>query len=121
MWSNIIGSLFIVSGVLFAINPERLRRKLQKKSRHILRRYFVVAISSAGIVLITAGWEFEGVLAKLFILLGLFLLLKGALLLKAKSIELIAERLLQLPAVALRLFAAGQISLGILLILLHSK
>ena len=121
MWCKIIGSLFIVSGVAFAANPERLRKRIQKKGLRMLRRYLVVAASSAGILLISAGWQLDGALAKVFTGAGILLLLKGVHLLKAKSTDIMAARLMELPTLYLRVFAGGQIVLGLVIVLLRNE
>jgi hypothetical protein len=112
MWSNIVGSCFLVSGVLFAINPERLRRRLRRKGVRTLRRYLFAAALASGALLISLGREYEGLLPVLFIGAGVIMILKAVFLLKAKSAQLIAERLLEVPALYLRLYAVAQMAVG---------
>jgi hypothetical protein len=116
MWSTIIGCLFIISGMAFAVNPERLRRRIEKKSRRTIRRYLVAGASSAGLLLISVGWQLEGALAKSCTMAGVLLLLKGVFLFKAKSSDMMAAHLMKLSALYLRLFAVGQLILGIMLV-----
>jgi uncharacterized protein YjeT (DUF2065 family) len=116
MWSTIIGCLFIVSGVAFAVNPERLRRRIQKKSLRTIRRTLVAIVAGAGLLLFAVGWQLEGILAKSCTMAGFLLLLKGVYLFKAKSADMMAARLMHLSALYLRLFAVGQIVLGIALV-----
>ncbi len=119
MWSTIIGCLLIVSGVAFAANPERLRRRIQKKSLRTIRRTLVAIVTGAGLLLFSVGWQLEGILAKSCTMAGFLLLLKAVYLFKAKSADMMAARLMHLSALYLRLFAVGQIVLGIALVMLR--
>ncbi len=120
MWTNIVGCLFIVSGVAFAANPERLRRRIEKKSLRTIRRTLVTIASSAGLLLISIGWQLESTLAKVYTMAGVLLLLKALFLFKAKSADMMANRLMHLSSLYLRLFAVGQMLLGIALIMLRN-
>lgn len=121
MWTNIIGGLFIVSGAAFLVNPDRLRKKLQRKGVRTLRRYLVAAAFAAGILLISAAWKQEGMLPKIMIAAGIVFLLKGLYFVKAKSADVIAGRVMKLPALWLRLFALGQVALGVLIIVMRMR
>lgn len=121
MWSTIIGSLFIVSGLVFVAKPEMLRRRMKKKGLRKLRRYLLAIVASAGILLISAGWQLDGAPAKIFTVVGVLFLVKGAFLLKAKSADIITTRLMKVPTLYLRLFAVGQIILGIVIIMLRNE
>ncbi len=120
MWTKIIAGLFILSGVAaITARPDRLRRKLQKKGVRYIRRILVAASLAAGACLVSVGWQYEGVLPKGLTVVGIVVIIKAFFLLKAKSSAVIAERLLASPALYLRLFALGQIVLGILLLMLR--
>lgn len=117
MWSDIAGGLFVLSGLMLVLNPERLRRKLQRKSMRVLRRYFIAAVSFTGVLLVSAGWQNEAIYAKGFTIVGVLVLLKAAHLLRTKSSEILAQRLQTIPALYLRLFALAEILLGVLIVM----
>ena len=112
MWSNVVGSCFLLSGILFAINPERLRRRFRRKGVRVLRRYLFVAAVTSGALLISLGRDYEGLLPGLFVGAGVILILKAVFLLKAKSAQLMAERLMDVPALYLRIYAVAQMAFG---------
>jgi len=114
--STIIGLLFILTGAVFLLWPESLRRRLRKKALRKLRRYFFGAALAAGILLFSVGWRHEGILPKILAVVGVAILIKGLLLLKTKAAEEATQWILRQPVLYLRLFAAGQIALGFLIL-----
>ena len=116
MFSNIVGSVFILLGVLFLLYPERLRSRLRRKATRRLRRYFFAAALSLGVLLISAGWRHEGLLPKILMLAGIVALLKGLLFLNSKVSEKITAWILERPILHLKVFAVGQIVLGLLIL-----
>jgi len=117
MWVKIVGACFILSGGAFLISPERLRRKLQRKTLRTMRTYLFATACCLGILLVSAGWKHEGTLPKVLIVAGIIVFAKGLYLLKAKSADMIMARLIKLPAVYLRMFAVCQILAGIMIVL----
>ena len=116
MWAKIIGALLVLSGGIFLISPERFRRRLKKKTVRTIRRYLFAAASCLGILLISAGWQHEGALPKILVVVGIIVLLKGMYLLKAKSADIIVAWLLKVPTVYLRVFALCQVLAGVLIL-----
>lgn len=112
MWSNIVGSCFFISGAIFVVNPDRLRNRFRRKGVRILRRYLFVAAASAGALLISLGADYEGVVPLICIGAGVMLILKALFLLKARSAQVMAERLMQVPVLYLRLYAVAQMAVG---------
>ena len=112
MWSSIVGGFFLISGAMFALNPERLRKKFRRKGVRVLRRYLFVAAAFSGALLISLGRDYEGVVPWLFVGAGVILILKGVFLLKAKSAQVMAERLMVVPALYLRFYALVQMAVG---------
>jgi len=116
MFSNILGGIFVLLGVLFLLYPEALRRRLRRKAIWKLRRYFFAAAFSLGILLISVGWRHEGLLPKVLMLIGIVALLKGLLLLNSRAAETVTAWILERPIVQLRVFAVGQIAMGLLIL-----
>jgi len=116
MFSNIVGGVFILLGVFFLLYPESLRRRLRRKATSKLRRYFFAAALSLGILLISACWRHEGLLPKILMLVGIVALFKGLLFLNSKASEKITAWILERPILHLKVFAVGQIALGLLIL-----
>ena len=115
MFSNIVGIIFILLGVLFFLYPESLRGRLRKKAIRKLRRYLLAVLMFFGILLISAGWSHEGLLPKILMVMGIVALVKGLLFLNSKATERITAWILERPTLHLKVFAAGQIGLGLLI------
>ena len=116
MLSKIVGCILIFLGFLFLLYPETLRRSLRKKAAKKLRRYFFAAMLSLGILLISAGWRHEGILLTILMLAGIVAVFKGLLFLKSRATQEVTTYILERPVAHLKIFAAGQIALGLLII-----
>ncbi|MBN2131838.1 MAG: hypothetical protein JW741_20225 [Sedimentisphaerales bacterium] len=116
MLSTIIGLFFILFGIVFLLYPESLRKRLRKKALRKLRRYFFGAALGTGIMLISLGWRYAGVLPKILAVAGAVAVLKGLLLLKSRAAEEATQWILRQPVLTLRIFAGAQIGLGLLIL-----
>lgn len=117
MLSNALGTIVILLGILFFRYPESLRRRLRRKAVRKLRRYFFAALFCVGILFISVGWRHEGLLPKVLVILGIVVLLKGLLFLNSKATEKVTEWILARPVLHLKVFAVGQIALGVAILL----
>jgi len=116
MLSGLIGLVFILFGILSLLFPETLRRSLRRKAVWKLRRYFIIAAVSFGILLISAGWKQEGILPKVLMCIGVVALLKALLFVNSKAAEHVTAWILERPVLHLKIFAVGQIALGLLML-----
>lgn len=116
---RIIGWFWVITGVLFLIKPGMLKKRVQKKSNKVARRYlFVMAIFFAT-GLISVGMEISGIIAKILMIIGLIALVKGLFLLKSKAANSIIEFLKDKPISIFRLWAGVQIAIGALILMLR--
>ncbi len=109
MFSHIVGSVFILLGVLFLLYPEALRKRL--------RRWFLAAALFFGALLVSVGWKQPGLLPKVLVLIGVAAILKGLLLINSKATETITAWVLSRPILHLRIFAVAEIAMGLLILL----
>ncbi len=116
MFAKIVGIVFTLLGVLFFVYPELLRGSLRRKAVRKLRGYLFAAFIFFGALLISTGWKYEGLPAKLLTLAGIVALIKGLLFLNSTATERITAWILQRPKRHLQMFAAGQIVLGLLIL-----
>lgn len=117
MFSGVVGGIFIVVGILSLLYPEALRRRLRRKAVWKLRRYFFAAALFFGVLLISTGWKQPGLLPKMLVLIGVAAVLKGLLLLNARASERITAWVVARPILHLRVFAAAEIAMGLLILL----
>lgn len=87
MLISIFGWLWIIAGTIFMLKPQMMRNRLQKKGMKKLRKYFFLLSIILGGLLISAGWHYEGILAKLIVVVGIIAIIKGLILIKAKAAD----------------------------------
>jgi len=116
MFSYIVGSLFIMLGILFLLYPESLRKRLRKKAIRKIRRYLFAGAITLGILLISTGWKYEGLLPKILVLIGIVAILKGVFFLKLSAADKVTEWILKQPVILLKILAICQIAFGLLII-----
>ena len=116
MLSYIVGSLFILLGLVFLLYPETLRKRLRKKAVRKIKRYLFAAALFLGIMLISTGWKYEGILPVILAIAGVVVIFKGLFLLKSKASDRITEWILNQPVIYLKIAAVCHILLGLLII-----
>ena len=97
MFSYILGIFFITVGLLFLLYPEGLRRRLRKKALRRIRRYFFAGAVFLGILLISTGWNHDGLLPKILTIGGIIAVLKGLFFLKSKAADKVTAWILEQP------------------------
>lgn len=116
MLSYVVGSLFIVLGLIFFLYPEGLRRRLRKKALRKIRRYFFAGAIFGGALLISTGWKYEGLLPKILVIAGIAAVVKALFFLKSRAADKVTEWILNQPVLYFKIFAVCQIALGALII-----
>lgn len=102
MIATIVGSLWVLSGVVFLYRPKRMLRKLQKKGIRNIKRILM----AGGIVLsgymILLGFSYPGVLPKVLLAIGLLGLAKSFFFLKGRAAKRLVDLSLLVPVSASR-------------------
>lgn len=112
MLLTILGWFWVITGVIFLIQPERLRDKLKKKSVKKLKKIFFGLALVIGLLLVKAAWGIPGLLAKILVVLGFIGILKAFYFLKAKAADSLIEWFIGQPVKFFRMWAVGQIIFG---------
>jgi len=120
MFLAILAWFWIVTGLLFLINPGFLRRRLQKKSYKIVRRYLFIMLIFFAMLLIAAGAKTEGGLSKFIIIIGVILLIKGFFIIKAKAADRMIDFFMKQPIIAFRIWSGVQLIAGFLILKLRA-
>ena len=115
---KVVGWFWVITGVLFLIMPNILKKRLQKKSNKVVRRYlFAMAIFlTAGVI--SMGMEISGITAKIIMIIALIALIKGVFFVKSKASNGIIEFLKDKPTSVFRIWAGVQVVIGALILLL---
>ena len=116
MLIKLLGWFWIITGTLFFLRPEMLRKRLQKKTLNKLKKYLFLIVITLSLFLIGAAWKSEGLLSKIVMVLGIIGILKGFFLLKAKAAEKILEWFIKQPLTFFRFGASLQIIIGIIIL-----
>ena len=116
MLLDLLGWFYIVTGVVFLIQPESMRNKIKKVGMKKLRKYFFALAFIIGSLLIKATWGLEGFLAKLFFVMGVIALIKGIYYLKGRTAEKVLDWWLAKDVSFFRTTAIIQIIVGGLLL-----
>lgn len=116
MFATILGWFWIVMGIFFLWKPEILKKKLNRKSLRKIRKYLFVLAVILGILLIKAGWGYEGALAKIIVILGILAIFKGFFLLKSEITGRMMEWWGQKPLIFFRFGACVYIIIGIMIL-----
>ena len=120
-WSKIVGLLLAAGGLPALISPDRLQQRLRRKGMRYVTRWLFLCLVFIGSLLISFAWQQEGWIPKAVGVAGFVMLLKALLLLRTRIGQLIAERLVDLQPIYLRLIALCQVAAGIGLYLLSKS
>ena len=116
MLVSILGWFWVVTGVIFLIWPNFLKKRLQKKSYKIIRRYLFVVGIFLSVMLISVGLKATGAISKIILVIGLIALIKAVFLVKAKAAEKLVEFFIKQSLIMFRFWALVQIAIGVLIL-----
>lgn len=120
MLLKLLAIIWIVTGILCLIWPERFRKRLERQGKKKIKRIlFAVSLFLSGLF-IGAAWEFEGWLRWALIGVGVIGLIKGFIFLKGRTGELLTQWLMGLSAKMLRILSSIQLGLGVLMYIIPS-
>jgi len=105
MFSKILGVLWCGIGIFWFIRPQSLRNWLKVKSLKKTRKWLFLILLSGGIYFISMTLKLKGIIAKVILILGIIVIIKGFLFLKYKTASKLIDFYTALPLRALRVFA----------------
>ena len=82
---------------------------------NIKKAYFAIGIFF-GIMLISVGLKATGAISKIILVIGLIALIKAFFLIKTKAAERLVEFFLKQSLITFRIWALGQIAIGVLIL-----
>jgi len=113
MLSKILGSIWIITGLLWTIKPVMLKNRLNKKMSRKLRLVVYVFIAVFGLFIIGSALKARGLLPKIAGLLGIIITIKAILLLTSKSSEKMLAWWSGRPVVFFRALGAFMFLMGL--------
>lgn len=119
MLVRIVGYIWLAVGILFLIRPQMLKNRLLKKGLRRLRKYFILLALALGGLLIPIGFKFQGIFAKIVMILGILAIFKGFLLLNSKTSAAFMDWAAKLPLRYYRMGACFHIAIGVIILTLR--
>ena len=116
MLAKILGTIWIVSGLLWLFKPESLRNRLKKRMSRKLRWIIYGFILIFGLLIIGSVLKANGLLPKIVGVIGIIITIKGILLLTSKTSEKIFTWWSERPIVFFRVWALFILVTGLMLV-----
>jgi small-conductance mechanosensitive channel len=114
--SNVLGTISIITGILWLIKPEglknRLKRKLNRKLRYMVYGFIVMF----GTLMIGSVIRLHGLLPKIVGTIGIIIVIKATLLITPKASEKMQDWLADRPVVFFRMWALAILIMGVMLV-----
>jgi threonine/homoserine/homoserine lactone efflux protein len=115
--ARILGIIWIILGIIWAVKPAILRDRLKRKMTRKIKWAFYGFFMMFGILMVGSVIKLPGILPKIVGLIGIILIIKTLVLMLSKTSEKLWEWWLKQPLMIFRLQAIGFIIIGILLLL----
>ena len=116
---KIIGWIWLTTGIVLVLIPGILRWQIQRKSKKIIRRYLFAAALLPAALLVAIGFKINGIVPKLVMIVGLFILIKIVFSFKSKAAEKVIDFLKKQPLMFFRLLALVQAVIGLAIVYLR--
>ena len=117
MIANILGTIWVVLGLLWLAKPQLLKNRLVKKMNRKMRRIVYAFILVFIFLLIGSIIKAQGFLPKVVGLIGIIIVIKGIRLITAKTSEKMSGWLAKRPLGFFRVWGLIILVAGILLVL----
>ena len=116
MLSKILGTIWIILGILWLIKPEGFRNRLKRKMNRKMRRIVLGFLLVFAFLMIGSVFKAPGVLAKIIGVIGIIIVIRGILLLTSKASEKMREWLSERPLMYFRICASILLVIGLLMV-----
>lgn len=113
---DIIGWMWVITGVLFLVKPVWLQKTLQKKVMKKLRWAFIAIVFTVGGGLIASAWGMKGLAPKIVVIIGIIAIVKGFLLFNEKATEKVVDWFTGQSLMFYRIWSSCQIIAGLVAI-----
>jgi len=116
MLVKIVGTIWIIMGIIALIWPGYLQKRLGRQSVRKVKKYLFALAVILGVLLIAAAWGHPGWWPKVLVILGIIAIIKGLFFLKGQAAEKMLEWFGRQSLGFFRFAAIVYIILGILII-----
>ena len=115
MLSRILGTIWIILGLLWLIKPEGLKNRLKKKLNRRMRKVVFGFILVFGFLMIGSVFKVPGILPKIVGIIGMLIAIKAIILLMSKASEKIFDWWAERPIMYFRICALIILAIGLML------
>ena len=116
--AKILGIIWIILGILWAIKPAILRDRLKRKMNRRIKFIVYGSLILFGILIIGSVIKIPGIPAKIVGIVGIILVIKSIVLMLSKASEKLWEWWAKQPLIIFRLQALFLIIVGVMLVLI---
>ncbi|MGB2630502.1 MAG: hypothetical protein WBD24_02035 [Candidatus Omnitrophota bacterium] len=116
MLSKLLGIIWILLGILWLVDPQRLKTRLQGKMNRKMKRVVFGFILVFGLLMIGSVFRTSGILPKIIGIAGMVLVIKGIILITSKTSDKIFEWLGSRSLKYFRIWALVLLALGLMMI-----
>ena len=117
----ILAWFLILTGIWMFIKPERARRKFAMQSFGYVKFYLLMLALFLAAILVSVSAKISGVLSLAVLCAGIFFLVKGYFGFKKKAAQKINAWAQPLSVRTLKIYAAVQIAIGVLMLVLQRR
>lgn len=117
----ILGWFLIITGLLMLWQPETARRSMANKGFSIIKAYVLVLVMFAAAWFVSEMNKRSGLLALVALIAGIVILVRGVLFFQKAAAERINAWAGKVPLKYLRLYAAVQVAVGIVMHMLRQR
>ena len=114
MFFKITGLLWICLGIWWVMRPQTLKRRFRRKVKKTRRRMLLFFMFLVVVLFFSAARYANGIIANIFLIMGVFGIIKVAFFLTSKAADRAIDWWLEKPLWMWRLWAVGFILIGIL-------
>jgi hypothetical protein len=116
MLAKILGILTILIGLLWLVKPEILKNRLKKKMGRKLKFTVYGFVIVFGFLVAGSVFRAPGLLPKILAIIGLFIAIKGILLITSRASDKMIEWIAAKPLGVFRVWAVFVVGTGIMLL-----
>jgi len=115
MLAKIIGTLWIILGLLWSIKPHILKNRLKRKMARKIKWIILAFVLVFGFTLLGSIITAQEIFLKVIGLIGLIIVIKGIFLLSTKTSDKIIEWMEGKPLIAFRIWGLFILGMGVML------
>jgi len=116
MITQIIGSIWIILGIVWLIKPEGLKNRLKRKMGRRAKKVIYVAVLMLALSMIGSAFSAPSVLFKIIAIIGMVMAIRVIIMITSKTSEKIFDWWADRPTIIFRVWALIFLAVGVLMV-----